>query len=79
MLQEFPRTQIEICGHTDAGEPPALSLRRAEAIGAYLIERGVAAERIRVRGAADEEPNDTSGTAAGRAKNRRIEFIQLAE
>lgn len=74
VLREYPHLRVEIRGHTVAGEPPELSLTRAETVRTYLIERGVAPDQLLVSGAADEEPSDLSGTPAAQAKNRRVEF-----
>jgi hypothetical protein len=45
----------------------------------YLVEHGVEDARIETRGAGPDEPVDTNKTAAGRAKNRRIEFTILVQ
>lgn len=64
-------------GHTDSTGPEAynmkLSLRRAEAVKAYLVSRGVPAENIYVEGKGETSPIATNSTRAGRAQNRRVE------
>lgn len=73
VLLEYPGLRLEISGHTAKAELPAVSLRRAEAVRDYMVAHGVAAERLRVRGAADEEPlGDLS-----KPENRRVEFTVL--
>jgi outer membrane protein OmpA-like peptidoglycan-associated protein len=66
-------------GYTDNVGPPALNLRlsreRAEAVRAALIQRGVAPGRIRVQGYGETHPLAPNRTRAGRAKNRRVEFV----
>jgi|JI6StandDraft_1071083.scaffolds.fasta_scaffold17292_4 outer membrane protein OmpA-like peptidoglycan-associated protein len=83
VLQEFDSIRIEISGHTDSTGSPdynrKLSLERANAVKTYLTEHGVATARIETRGAGPDEPIDTNKTAAGRAKNRRIEFTILVQ
>jgi OOP family OmpA-OmpF porin len=81
MFAEFPNARYLITGHTDARErsPDELSLRRAEEVRRLLIERGVPAERMDVRGAGAEDPADTNKTEKGRAINRRVEFTPLVE
>jgi outer membrane protein OmpA-like peptidoglycan-associated protein len=83
VLQEFDSIRIEISGHTDSTGSPdynrALSLRRANSVKKYLVEHGVVEARIETRGAGPDEPIDTNKTAAGRAKNRRIEFTILIQ
>ncbi len=78
VFQEFPDIKVEIVGHADETGTREynidLSLRRANAVKAWLVKKGVGADRIETRGVGPDEPLDTSGTPAGRAKNRRIEF-----
>jgi outer membrane protein OmpA-like peptidoglycan-associated protein len=77
-LREHPDLRIEIQGHTDnVGDPAAnrrLSERRARAVRDYLVSRGIAAERLDVRGLGASEPAAANDTEAGRAQNRRITF-----
>lgn len=73
---------VEIGGHTDsqgrAAFNEALSQARAEAVARALIERGVAAGRLRARGYGETRPVASNETEAGRARNRRIEFRPAA-
>ena len=56
-----------------------LSSARAAAVTRALIEKGIAPERIRAIGYGDTRPRDDNGSAAGRARNRRVSFVlQLA-
>ena len=81
-LRDYPDPVLEVAGHTDnTGDPAAnqaLSLSRAEAVVAYLIEAGVDADRVRARGAGDTEPIASNDTADGRAENRRVALTALA-
>lgn len=65
-------------GHTDSTGPEAynmkLSLRRAEAVKAYLVSKGVPASRIFVEGKGETQPVATNATREGRAQNRRVEI-----
>lgn len=74
--------KIEIGGHTDNVGKPAdnqlLSENRSKSVRAYLIEKGVAPERIQFKGYGEEQPVDTNETPEGRAKNRRTEFKVLS-
>lgn len=77
----YPEAKLQIAGHTDcrAGRSKKaynrrLSLRRAAAFKAALIEKGVAAERISVEGFGFEQPVADNNTETGRAKNRRVEI-----
>ncbi len=78
VLVEFPSVRVEVAGHTDdRGSRPkntALSLARARAVRGYLIRKGVAAGRITAVGLGPDKPIADNKTAAGRAKNRRVEF-----
>jgi outer membrane protein OmpA-like peptidoglycan-associated protein len=80
-----PGTPIQVAGHTDSKGADAynqrLSERRAEAVKAWLVERGgVEAARIQTRGWGETRPvvpNETSGGVddpEGRQRNRRVEI-----
>jgi len=70
--------RFEIQGHTDnVGSEEfnqKLSDERAEAVRAYMIEKGIAAERLTAKGYSMSTPAAPNDTKEGRAKNRRIEF-----
>ncbi len=53
----------------------ALSQARAEAVRAALITKGVAVDRIDVRGDGESRPVASNATAAGRQQNRRVEVV----
>lgn len=81
VLRDHPLLLLEIQGHTDAdGDPTfnrALSQRRAEAVRLYMIDAGLAAERLRAVGYGGDRPIADNATEAGRAENRRIELRLL--
>jgi outer membrane protein OmpA-like peptidoglycan-associated protein len=82
MLKDNPTVKIEIQGHTDNVGDDVLNLRlsmeRAEAVKRYLVEQGIAADRLVARGYGESRPTAGNGTAGGRTANRRIEFVPLA-
>ena len=54
-----------------------LSQRRADSVKQYLVNSGIAAERLVTRGFGEADPIASNSTAAGRSENRRIEFHRL--
>jgi outer membrane protein OmpA-like peptidoglycan-associated protein len=78
LLQRNPRMKIEISGHTDNVGTYAynleLSKNRARSVMQFLVEAGVAANRLSSQGYADTRPIDSNDTDSGRANNRRTEF-----
>ncbi len=70
--------QLQIDGHTDAQGDDAknmtLSENRAKAVKDYLVSKGVAEARTNSTGYGETKPVADNKTAAGRAKNRRVEM-----
>lgn len=77
-LQRYPSSLIDVMGHTDSTGSDAynldLSRRRAEAVKAYLVMRGVAGARVATVGYGEQYPKASNATAEGRALNRRVEI-----
>ena len=65
-------------GHTDAVGTDAynqkLSIRRSEAVKAYLVTKGIEKNRIYTEGKGEKQPVADNKTKEGRAKNRRVEI-----
>jgi OOP family OmpA-OmpF porin len=65
-------------GHTDGIGSDAynnkLSVRRAEAVKAYLVSKGIEPNRVYTEGKGKKQPVADNKTAEGRAKNRRVEI-----
>ena len=79
-LQNNPKIKIEIHGHTDnvggARANKKLSTRRAETIRNYLVFQGIEPSRIvAYKGFGESKPIASNKTEAGKAKNRRTEFV----
>jgi OOP family OmpA-OmpF porin len=69
---------VIVVGHTDWIGTNAynqrLSVRRAEAVKAYLVSKGIEKNRIYTEGKGENQPVANNKTAEGRAKNRRVEI-----
>jgi OOP family OmpA-OmpF porin len=65
-------------GHTDSIGTDAynekLAIRRAEAVKAYLVGKGIEGNRVYTEGKGEKQPVADNKTSAGRAKNRRVEI-----
>lgn len=83
LLQDNPTLHIRISGYTDnVGSDKdnlVLSQKRAEAVVQYLTTHGVAAERLTAKGYGESDPVASNDTEAGRAQNRRTEFVITAK
>lgn len=82
VLKEFPDLKVKIVGHTDADGSDAanldLSKKRAAAVKESLAkEFGIDESRMETDGKGEGEPIDKNDTPAGKANNRRVEFIKL--
>jgi outer membrane protein OmpA-like peptidoglycan-associated protein len=78
-LNEYKERNVMIEGFTDSTGPEDynedLSQRRAEAVMNALTQRGIDANRVRVRGYGEAFPVSSNGTSSGRQQNRRVEII----
>jgi OOP family OmpA-OmpF porin len=65
-------------GHTDSVGSDAynqkLSVRRSEAVKAYLVSKGIEKNRVYTEGKGEKQPVADNKTKEGRAKNRRVEI-----
>ncbi len=79
-LRERPQLRVVIEGHTDnVGNRDAnlrLSKARADAVRAYFIAKGIAADRLTAVGIGPDQPVAPNDTEAGRARNRRVQLRQ---
>lgn len=78
-LNALPGRTAQVVGHTDSqGDAAAnqnLSEQRAQQVRAGLVAAGLKRDRVTARGAGSAEPVADNTTAAGRAKNRRVEVV----
>lgn len=78
LLEDNPDMRVQINGHTDnvGGDEDnqMLSEARAKAVYAYLLEKGVSAERLKYKGFGETRPIAENDSATGRQQNRRTEF-----
>ncbi|WP_162428449.1 OmpA family protein [Pontibacter pudoricolor] len=77
-LKEHPASAILITGYTDdvgnENRNQRLSEKRAMAVMAYIVGKGIALDRITAKGMGELNPKTSNRTEAGRAKNRRVEI-----
>ncbi|MFO1260624.1 MAG: OmpA family protein [Sphingomonadaceae bacterium] len=78
VLTQYPKTYIDIYGHTDADGSEAynqgLSERRATSVQNYLAAKGVQSVRMATKGYGETQPIASNETAEGKAQNRRVEI-----
>ncbi len=78
ILAKYTDDRVRVEGHTDsAGDTKlnqGLSERRANAVKAILVSRGVADTQISIEGLGETKPVADNATADGRSKNRRVEL-----
>ncbi|HOT43352.1 MAG TPA: OmpA family protein [Spirochaetota bacterium] len=71
--------RVRIEGHTDiqgtASFNQTLSIKRAESIKKYLVQKGIEADHLEIAGYGSSKPVASNTTPAGRSLNRRVEFI----
>jgi outer membrane protein OmpA-like peptidoglycan-associated protein len=82
VMKEYADLKVKIVGHTDADGADAanleLSKKRAASVKESLAkEFGIDESRMETDGKGESEPIDKNDTPAGKANNRRVEFIKL--
>lgn len=83
VLEKRPEWKLQIAGHTDnvgsAQSNLILSKKRAEAVRAYLVSRGIDEKRFHVLYFGQTAPIADNSTVEGRQKNRRVEMTVIFE
>jgi OOP family OmpA-OmpF porin len=80
LLKGSPTLKVYVVGHTDnVGSLDSnlkLSSARAASVVKALVTRGIAAARLQSAGVGPYSPVASNDTDAGKAKNRRVEFVK---
>ena len=78
VLKKFPKSRFRIEGHTDSTgkrqKNIELSQNRADAVKIYLIQGGIASDRLESKGYGPDKPIASNKNKKGRALNRRVEI-----
>jgi len=81
-LNQYPGTDVKVIGHTDnvgtASVNQTVSEKRAAAVKTYAVSQGVPTSRLVTEGKGFNEPIADNTTEAGRAANRRVEIVIVA-
>jgi OOP family OmpA-OmpF porin len=79
LLEEYPGDILIVEGYASSDGDDAynieLSIKRAQAVKAYLVKIGVSKDRLEVRGLGEAEPISNNESKEGRAENRRVQFL----
>ncbi len=82
ILNEYPDSDILIEGHTDSAGPEdynmQLSKKRAQSVSQYLNSNGINASRLTTKWYGESQPKADNTTNEGKAKNRRVEMVIVA-
>ncbi len=85
LSSKYSGREIDVVGHTDTDpinktrelwkDNWELSAERALTVVRYLVSHGIPEDKIRAVGCGESRPVDSNGSAAGKAKNRRVEIV----
>jgi OOP family OmpA-OmpF porin len=83
ILNEYPAVKLRIGGYTDSDGNDAANLKlsdeRAKTCMAWLVKKGIAADRLEAEGYGEQHPVAPNDTPENKAKNRRISFSVRAK
>ncbi|HGG58290.1 MAG TPA: OmpA family protein [Gammaproteobacteria bacterium] len=78
-LKAHPDLTLRLIGNTDSLASDSynnrLSMNRIKAVATYLIDHGIAPERLRYKALGEQSPAADNSSEAGRALNQRVELI----
>jgi OmpA-OmpF porin, OOP family len=81
IMKDHSDLKFSIEGHTDSDGDDSfnqkLSEERAASVKNAIVESGIDASRLTIRGWGESKPVDSNSTSEGKANNRRVEFIKL--
>lgn len=81
LLRQNSKLKLFVVGHTDTDgsveSNMKLSSDRAAAVVKSLVENGIQAARLKSSGVGPYCPVETNRTDAGKAKNRRVELVEM--
>jgi outer membrane protein OmpA-like peptidoglycan-associated protein len=81
MMLKHPELNFSIEGHTDSDGDDASNLKlseaRARTVKNTMVQRGIDADRLSIKGLGESTPMDTNTTPEGKANNRRVEFVKI--
>ncbi len=81
-LKNNPETTVLVVGHTDSSGSDEynrrLSEQRAESVKSYALLQGISSSRLTTEGRGESEPIADNSTEAGKAQNRRVEIVIVA-
>jgi len=85
LREKYAGKQIDVVGHTDTDpirktkdlwkDNWELSAERALTVARYLIQQGIAENKIRAVGCGESRPIASNASSSGKAKNRRVEIV----
>ena len=83
LLKDKPTYRLRLSGYTDNQGKPAtnllLSKKRTLAVSSYLVKQGIPSKQIKAEWFGQAKPKASNKTAAGRARNRRVEMKVMFE
>jgi len=83
LKQKYASKDVDVVGHTDSDpiqksswkDNLELSAQRALSVARYLIGHGIPEKQVRAAGCGPARPVASNSTAAGKARNRRVEIV----